>query len=204
MASYHHENEIKFNIKDIKGIENRLKKLGASLLHPRTLERNYRFDTKDNRLSANHEVLRLRLDSNQWITYKKNESSKEGVQIRNEIEFSISDLSTAKLLLEAIGFQVFQIYEKYRTVYALNGTEVMLDELPFGSFVEIEGSYIQSIIKTAQDLQLNLDLKIDLSYMEIFAALCQETEQQSNKCLSENKETDAESLKRINILPADR
>jgi len=204
MASDYQENEIKFYILDKGGIENRLNDLGATLLQPRTKERNYRFDTVDHKLSANFEVLRLRQDSNRWMTFKKGESSIEGVQIRKEIEISVSDIPAAKLLLEALGFQVFQTYEKYRTVYTLNGTQVMVDELPFGDFVEIEGVDIPAIINTALDLHLKLDLKIDQSYMEIFESLNSGQKIRPGECLFKNCIQDDNELNRINVQPADR
>ena len=43
-------------------------------------------------------------------------------------------------MLEGLGYVVVFEYEKYRTTYSLDGVELMLDELPYGDFVELEGT----------------------------------------------------------------
>jgi adenylate cyclase class IV len=57
------ELEVKFLLSDQTTYENRLRGIGAKMLHPRTWEVNYRFDTPDRRLAREHRVLRLRQDS---------------------------------------------------------------------------------------------------------------------------------------------
>jgi adenylate cyclase class 2 len=42
-------------------------------------------------------------------------------------------------ILVRLGFVAFQSYEKYRETFTLQGVEVVLDEMPFGHFVELEG-----------------------------------------------------------------
>ena len=74
----------------------------------------------------------------------------------------------ALTMLKALGFSVFMIYEKYRTTYHLNQCEVVLDELPFGDFLEIEGVSIQQIQATAEAINLNWEKRITLSYLELF------------------------------------
>jgi adenylate cyclase class 2 len=44
------------------------------------------------------------------------------------------------LILDALGFKRLLVYEKRRQTFSLGPTEVMIDELPFGMFMEIEGS----------------------------------------------------------------
>jgi adenylate cyclase class IV len=45
-------------------------------------------------------------------------------------------------------------YDKYREVYELHGRHIMLDELPYGYFVEIEGESVEDIQKMTAKLQL--------------------------------------------------
>ena len=40
--------------------------------------------------------------------------------------------------LRRLGYVVALIYEKYRTTYMLGDAEIVLDELPYGNFTEIE------------------------------------------------------------------
>ena len=51
----------------------------------------------------------------------------------------MSDFDTMDTILNRLGFRPYWIYEKYRTTYALDGLEIMLDEMPYGNFVELEG-----------------------------------------------------------------
>jgi adenylate cyclase class 2 len=45
-----------------------------------------------------------------------------------------------EVILGTLGYVPHMIYEKYRTTYELYGSEIVLDEMPYGSFVEIEGT----------------------------------------------------------------
>ena len=45
-----------------------------------------------------------------------------------------------ELILEALGFTAGLIYEKRRETWILGKTEIVIDELPFGLFMEIEGA----------------------------------------------------------------
>ena len=62
------------------------------------------------------------------------------------------------------------IYEKYRTVYELNGVLVTLDEMPFGDFVELEGEE-DDIRETAGVLGLNWNHRILDNYLTIMDQL---------------------------------
>jgi hypothetical protein len=63
-------------------------------------------------------------------------------------------------------------YEKYRTTYALQPSEgfvqIMLDELPYGPFVEIEGETVDAIHAVADQLGLHWDAAIGTSYNTLF------------------------------------
>jgi adenylate cyclase class 2 len=76
-------------------------------------------------------------------------------------------------ILEALGLRVFFTYEKYRETFALEDVEVMLDELPFGTFVEIEGEDLVQISRTAESLGLPWEERLPLSYLTLFDRLRQ-------------------------------
>jgi len=204
MASNYKEIETKFYVRDMHQIEIQLDKLNARLLSPRILETNYRFDTLDRKLSSNLRVLRLRQDSNQWITYKEPGASIDGIQIRHEIEFSISDISAARSFLEALGFLVIQTYEKFRTVYTLVDTKIMLDELPIGNFVEIEGADLKSINRSANVLKLKWELKIESTYMTIYNNYCSLNDIKPDILSFEDIAANNVSLESLNIFHADQ
>ncbi len=165
------EIEAKFYLGNLAAFENRLLHLGAELISPRVLEINLRFDLPDGSLTAARQVLRLRRDAVTRLTFKGPAQPGEMVSMRREIEFEVSDYQAARQLLEALGYHVSIFYEKYRTTYALNGCEVVLDELPYGLFVEIEAVNAEAIYNAAKRLGLDWDARIADSYLGLFARL---------------------------------
>jgi adenylate cyclase class 2 len=165
------ETEIKFLITDLREFEKRLNGSGAVCHRSRTHEMNYRFDTLDQRLTNHFQVLRLRQDQSVHLTYKGPADPSSEISVRPEIEFEVSDLPSARQLLEALGYQVTITYEKYRTTYHLEDAEIVVDELPYGNFVEIEGADIPPIKRIANQLGLDWKYRIKLSYLAIFQQL---------------------------------
>ena len=163
------EIEAKFHVQNLRKIELRLLELKAQLIQPRVHEVNLRFDRPDGELRNSFRVLRLRQDDIARFTFKGPSVEKEGgILSRQEIEFEVGDFDSAKQFLEAIGFQVVVFYEKFRTTYELNDTHIMLDELPYGSFIEIEGGNVETIHSIADLLGLNWDAMIKAGYHALF------------------------------------
>ncbi len=167
------ETEVKFYVREIKTIEACLQDLEALLIQPRTFEKNIRFDVSERSLSKDKRVLRLRMDDKARLTYKGPSELVRGALTRQEIELIVDDFNQAALLLEALGYEPIFLYEKYRTTYGLNGTKIMLDELPYGNFVEIEGEDNNRIRAAAGELNLNWDRSIPASYHVLFERLVQ-------------------------------
>src|SRR5262245_44580335 len=169
------EIEAKFHVQDLKKIESRIRELDARLIQPRTLETNIRFDLPDARLRSEGRVLRLRQDTAPRLTYKGAGQGDHGIVTRTEIEFTVEDFEKAKSFLEALGYQQIFEYEKYRSTHLFQSAEgsvhVMLDELPYGNFVEIEGENTQGIHGLADQLKLNRDAAISMSYAALFERL---------------------------------
>ncbi len=168
MSSSNQELEVKFFLADMDWLQKTLEGLSANLVQPRTYERNLRFDTLAGILTRNMQVLRLRQDTANRLTYKGPGEVRDGVSARTEIEFTVGDFEEAQALLEALGYQVSMIYEKYRTVYDLNGVLVTLDEMPFGNFAEIEGPDGASIQTICNQLGLMWELRTLQSYAMLF------------------------------------
>lgn len=165
---HNQETEVKFFVRDLKSIEMRLYELKAQLIQPRVHEINYRFDFPNNELRKNKKVLRLRKDEQAKLTFKGPSYENQGVVSREEIEFVVEDFEKAKGLLESLGFTPVVFYEKFRTTYELNQTHIMLDELPYGEFVEIEGEDINAIKEIAKSLNLNWDVIVKAGYHALF------------------------------------
>jgi adenylate cyclase, class 2 len=162
------ELEVKFYLSRPAELEQKLIASGAKLVEPRILEVNLRFDTPNFDLLNTGRLLRLRQDRRARVTYKGAGGVEGGARLRQELEFTVSNFDTARALFEALGYQVYTMYEKYRTTYQLEDVEVDLDEMPDGSFMEIEGSKTESIRAIAQKLGLNWEARILASYTELF------------------------------------
>jgi adenylate cyclase class 2 len=162
------EIEAKFYVQDLKRIESRIQQLDARLIQPRVLETNLRFDLPDSGLRSKGQVLRLRQDTEARLTYKGSGKSQQGIVNRTEIEFVVGDFEKARLFLEALGYQKLLEYDKYRTTYEFQNCHIMLDELPYGNFVEIEGEDKESIQTVAEKLNLHMQAAISESYSALF------------------------------------
>lgn len=171
MSDKDQEIEVKFLVQDLSVIEARLLSLGAQRSAERVRETNLRFDTPGGDLTRQRQVLRLRQDAGAVMTFKGPARAGESVSVRQEIEFQVSDFGAAQRLLEALGYVIAVIYEKYRTTYSLGELEVVLDEMPFGSFLEIEGPDGESIQRLAAGLQLDWEARSSASYLALFNQL---------------------------------
>lgn len=171
------ETEVKFFVKDLDRVEMRLRELKAHLIQPRVHEVNLRFDNADGSLRKNFKVLRLRQDTETKFTFKgPSEERSGGVLSRKEIEFNVESFDAAKEFLEELGFSPIVFYEKYRTTYELDHVHIMLDELPYGNFVEIESENIDALQKTAQLLGLDWNMIVKAGYHALFERITEKLE----------------------------
>lgn len=163
------EVEAKLWVKNLELVESRLAALGAQSSHARQFERNVRYEDAARTLTPGGIVLRLRQDDRVRLTYKglALERAREGQQARFEAEVTVNDFETMDLILKRLGFSPYMLYEKYRTTYKLNGVEIVLDEMPYGRFVEIEGDP-DSIEQTIEALGLAECIRFKESYSRLF------------------------------------
>ena len=169
MSGVKKEIEAKFFLPQLDDIRARILSLDGCMLTSRVFEHNLRFDTVSRDLSDDHSLLRLRQDHSTVLTYKRAES----VEVRTEIEIEVDDFATTKALLETLGLEVFFIYEKYRETYRLEPCTIMLDELPFGHFIEIEGESLDDVKRIASELMLPWKKRVKMNYPSVFHALQQ-------------------------------
>jgi adenylate cyclase class 2 len=162
------EREAKFYIQNLAGLTERVRMTGAELVQPRLLETNLRLDTPEGDLRKAGRILRIRRDDKVRLTYKDNAHNEDGVVSRTEIEFIADSFDVARKFFEALGYPVSVIYEKYRRVYRIGDVEVMLDELPFGDFVEIEAPNNTLIEGVSQMLGLDLSKMVETNYLGLF------------------------------------
>ena len=165
------EIEVKFYVNDLLAIRNQLEQIGAQLTQPRMLEINLRYDTSDGELARSFRVLRLRQDTAARLTFKGPARAQDGARIRQEIEMEVESFDQAKVLLEALGYQVNMVYEKYRTKYEFEGVHLDLDEMPYGNFIELEGEDVPALHALSDRLSLDWDASSPASYVMLFEAL---------------------------------
>ena len=170
--SSHLEVEVKFLVDDLAGWRDRLLAAGAVLVKPRVYEQNVRLDTADQALLQKWQLLRLRQDTAVRLTFKGPvpEDVVSEAKVREELEVTVGDFDTAVLIFERLGFAPVQVYEKYRETFQLVGVEVVLDEMPFGNFLELEGSEV-GIRTAAAILGLDWDKRLTTNYLAIMAQL---------------------------------
>jgi adenylate cyclase class 2 len=161
------ENEVKIHVPDLDTIAARLVAAGAELAAPRVFERNVRYENADQTLSPHGIVLRLREDARVRLTYKEPARVQKNALERFEAEVTVDDFDTMDLILRRLGFHPFMVYEKYRTTYHLGGAEIVLDEMPYGHFIEVEAesSVIDATLRT---LGLQDSPRILTSYIALF------------------------------------
>ena len=198
------EREIKFYIEDLKQIAERLRLCGADLGRPRILERNLRLDTKDNELARAGRLLRIRTDDKVSVTYKADARVEGGVIARTEIEFAADDDRMVRKLFEALGYRVTVTYEKYRSRYTLGDVVVVLDELPFGDFVEIEAPNNTLIEGVSQMLGLDFSKGMAINYLGLFDIYKSNREVEFKDLTFKNFEGITVSPEDLKVQPADK
>lgn len=198
------EIEAKFYIADLGKLETRLQAQGAELVGARVLEYNLRYDTADYDLKQARQVLRLRRDDQVRITFKGPIDDRNQLSSRQEIEIALDDYDAGKQLLAAMGYEVNVIYEKYRTTYALDGLHWMLDQMPFGDFVEIEGRAADQIKAGAQKLGLAWDRRVKHGYLYLFGRVKANLDLPFRDLTFENFEGVAVSVADLGLYPADQ
>jgi adenylate cyclase class 2 len=200
------ELEIKFYLLDPEKFSRKMASMGSERVSMRMNEWNLRFDTPGESLTKAGQALRLRKDNRIRLTYKGPAQLRTDITARQELEVEVSDFQTTRQILVALGYQVAAIYEKFRTTWKIDGTEVVLDELPIGVFCEIEGQNAEQIQSVADRLGLNWERRLTASYLNIFGQLKQKMGwPQLYLTFTEMAAipVDRYALEKVNILPAD-
>lgn len=91
-------------------------------------------------VELNQAVLRLRrIDQRALLTYKERVGTRTDIKEQLEFETAVENPDAIEFILEALGYYPALVYEKRRETWRIGGTEIVVDELPFGLFMEIEG-----------------------------------------------------------------
>jgi adenylate cyclase class 2 len=165
------EQEIKLRMAGRGAARDAVAALGAVLERERHHEDNRLFDDERGRLRRSGSVLRLRRTStgSAVLTFKGEKSVEEGVRSRVEIESEVGDADGVEAILAGIGYKPRFRYEKFRETYSWRDVEIVIDETPIGTFIEIEGP-IPTIHAAAAALGRGRDQYITESYVSLFLA----------------------------------
>jgi adenylate cyclase, class 2 len=119
-------------------VEARLEDLGA-VFSSEVFEENYLH--RGGLLDQRTAVLRLRkINDVTLLTYKERLQNDSDVKHNIEFETVVADVDAMENIIGKLGYKLSVIYEKHRRTWHLDNVEVVLDELPFGLYMEIEGS----------------------------------------------------------------
>ncbi len=165
------EIEVKFLVDDLPALRQQVVAAGALVKKTRIFERNVCYDDEAQSLLAKGALLRLRQDSAIRLTYKgmppTETGHSAGAKVREEIEMVVSDANSAEILLNRLGFTPKISYEKYRETFQLDAVEIVLDELPYGNFVELEAADETAIRAACDRLQLDWAQRITSNYLRL-------------------------------------
>ena len=132
------EKKFRLTKKQREAILARLPEIGATL-KATELEENTIYG--GDQVDLNCSVIRLRRVGNRAIlTYKERLQSRSTIKHQQEDETEVSDADAMDAILQALGLFPTLVYEKKRMRWQLGGAEIVVDDLPFGLFMEIEAS----------------------------------------------------------------
>jgi adenylate cyclase class 2 len=132
------EKKYRLTKKQREAIGRRLRGLGVS---PGDVEFEENTIYRGGRLDLGGCALRLRrVNGRALLTFKERFPSKSPIKHQREEETEVADANALAAILRSLEFRPALVYEKRRIRWNLGKAEIALDELPFGLFMEIEGS----------------------------------------------------------------
>lgn len=161
------EIEVKFYLPSVSFIRTAISGLHA-LNQGKAFEKNIRFENQGNRLKKQGILLRLRQDEKNLLTLKTRVKDPDpSFKMHHEFEVVVSDFDTMRAILERLSFYPAQVYEKWRETFLYQSAKLLIDTLPYGDFLEIEGDR-DTIREIAQKLNLGWNQRITMNYLEMF------------------------------------
>jgi adenylate cyclase class 2 len=164
------ETEVKLRLGSPEGAREVLARVGATLTRPRHFEDNLLFDDPAGSLQATGMVLRLRTTPHASVlTLKGPRRLEEGVKMREERETLVAEPDALRAILAKLGYRPVFRYQKYRESWTHRGQEVVIDETPIGTFLEIEGDS-EGIRAVSAELGHDPSEYLSESYVDLFFA----------------------------------
>ncbi|HWF47564.1 MAG TPA: class IV adenylate cyclase [Bryobacteraceae bacterium] len=174
MATGGREIEVKIPLPGVDGVPDKLKAAGFSVSAERIFEANTLYDTAEQDLRRNQQILRLRQVGQRVVLTWKGPGEPGPHKNREERETGIESFPEMHVILERLGYVPTFRYEKFRTEFRQKGEDgrvVTLDETPIGTFLELEGPG-DWIDRTAQFLGFNKEDYVLESYGQLYLNYC--------------------------------
>ncbi len=100
-------------------------------------------------------ILRIRKTQDKTIlTFKQRVQNEFDIKQQVEHESEFVDIESLTRIIENLGFEPRLVYEKRRKTWRFRDVEIVVDELPFGLYMEIEGS-----ITAIKETEMRLDIE---------------------------------------------
>jgi adenylate cyclase, class 2 len=164
------ETEIKLRMDDAERARDAVRALGARLVRERHFEDNLLVDDAAGSLAAAGKALRLRRVAGAAVlTFKGPRQGSAAMKSRPEIEASVPEPDAFEAILGGLGYRKVFRYQKYRETYAWKDVEIVVDETPVGTFLEIEGEE-NAIHAAAHALGRGPQDYLTASYATLFVA----------------------------------
>ncbi len=133
------EIEAKFIEVDKDALREKLKEVGATLIHPERLIKRNVFDYPDERLEKDGAWVRVRDEGDNKITLSYKKLIDRTLEGTKEITLDVSSMAEMTNFLLAIGLKQDAYQETKREKWELDGSEITIDTWPWiPTFVEIE------------------------------------------------------------------
>lgn len=152
-------------------------KIGKEFFEKLTKDRNFKFErtygyfTEDYTNMTSGIFPRIKdKGATALVTVKVKTKSDSKMFERDEYEFEIesSKIESARGMFKALGYIIEETFEKRRyKLGPINGCDFVVDELPFGYFVELEGTE-EMIEKSIKELNLANNERINGAYLKLW------------------------------------
>lgn len=137
---------------DRERVKASLEECGAEFI-TREFEENTIYSSEA--LRENAAILRIRkIGGRTLLTYKRRVENAFDVKQQVEHESEVADAEAIEAIIGELGLKPVLVYEKYRDTWKFRSVEVVIDELAFGLFMEIEGS-----ITSIKEAEILLDIE---------------------------------------------
>lgn len=106
-------------------------------------------------LDEKNAVLRVRkIGERAILTYKRRVENEFDIKRQIEHETAVGNPQELETIIENLGFYKTLVYEKRRKTWRFRDVEIVLDELSFGLYMEIEGS-----VTAIKEAEMFLDIE---------------------------------------------